>query len=90
LLLLLLLLVLCGLDAWGTTKLRHGGGSSLVCEFVRFMTVVQYLDTPAPRVSRLVYRNSDPYNFPGPDHTPPTRDRMDPEVKAYGMFNPKH
>jgi hypothetical protein len=50
---------------------------------------VEYLDPPHPRVKRLVKRNVVPYNFPGPDTTPPNREISDREVKIYRMFNLK-
>jgi hypothetical protein len=60
-----------------------------VCEFVRFTKVVEYLDPPHPRVTRLVKRNVMPYMFPGPDTTPTTRESTCREVKIYRMFNLK-
>ena len=75
------------LDAWGNCKARHGGIPSVICEFVRFTKVVEYLDPPHPRVTRLVKRNVMPHNFPGPDATKPNRETTEREVKIYRMFN---
>lgn len=61
----------------------------MVCEFARFMTVVEYLDAPSPLVSRLVVRNHEPYMFPGPDKSKPLRERVQKEVKIFRMFNLK-
>jgi len=74
-------------DVWGQCKARHGGIPSMVCEFVRFMGVVEYLDAPSSIVSRLVCRNQFPYNFPGPDRPKPQREAVDKEVKIFHMFN---
>lgn len=79
----------CPIDAWGHCKARHGGIPSLVCEFVRFTKVEEYLDPPCPRVSRLVKRNVIPHNFPGPDATPPNRAVTSREMKIFRMFNVK-
>lgn len=59
----------------------------MVCEFVRFMGVVEYLDAPSSTVTRLVSRNNFPYNFPGPDRTKPQRESVDKEIKILHMFN---
>ena len=74
-------------DVWGQCRARHGGVPSVTCEFVRFMTVVEYLDPPCPLVTRLVKRNTLP--FPGPDKTKPNRERTDREVKILRMFTAK-
>ena len=78
---------LIAVDVWGTCKARHGGIPSKVCEFGRFMNIVEYLDAPNPMVTRLVRQNSIPFNFPGPDKTKPNRDVSDRDVKIYRMFN---
>jgi hypothetical protein len=61
----------------------------MVCENVRFLKIVEFLDAPHPRVTRLVNRNVMPHMFPGPDKTAPTRETTDREVKIYRMFNLK-
>eukprot|EP01032_Pedospumella_encystans_P017394 gene17394-19818_t len=45
--------MLLSFDVWGHCKARHGGVPSMVCEFVRFMGVVEYLDAPSSTVTRL-------------------------------------
>lgn len=77
------------IDVWGQCKARHGGVPSMVVEFARFMTIIEYLDAPSPMVTRLVFRNNAPFNFPGPDKTKPVREQVESEVKIYRMFNLK-
>mmetsp|Transcript_17997 Transcript_17997/g.30263 ORF Transcript_17997/g.30263 Transcript_17997/m.30263 type:complete len:256 (+) Transcript_17997:130-897(+) len=82
--------MLVAFDMWGHCRQRHGGVASKVCEYARFLQVVEYLDPPHPLVTRLVKRNVQPYNFPGPDTKhKPNRERVELEVKRYRMFNPK-
>lgn len=74
---------------WGTCKRRHGGGASRVCEFTKYMNIVEFLDPVSPRVSRLSDKYIRPYFFPGLDHTKPNRGQSERLVKKYQMFNVK-
>lgn len=78
--------VLIAFDVWGFCRKRMGGGLSSQCEYVKFMTIVKYLDAPHPTVKRLSNYYVNPHFFPGPDNTAPNRMRNSSRVKRYRAF----
>ena len=75
------------IDVWGFCKRRRGGGLSRICEYVKFMKIEKYLDTPQPIPLRSPKKYVEPYYFPSPEHQALTRLNNDEFVKRYGMLN---
>ncbi|KAJ1430678.1 hypothetical protein B484DRAFT_430501 [Ochromonadaceae sp. CCMP2298] len=81
--------ILVSFEAWGHCRARHGGVPSKVCEFVRYLSIVEYLDPPHPTTSRNLVGYVQPHNFPLPDNQPPNRNRTGKFVKKFRMFHPR-
>lgn len=73
--------VLVAFDCWGHSHKRHGGGSSLVYETVKFIGIAKCIDPITPFAKKMARMPKAPYYFPGPDHFPPPRQLNNRDVR---------
>eukprot|EP01039_Chlorochromonas_danica_P009137 gene9137-10087_t len=66
--------VLVSFDAWGETRRRYGGGSSVLVQNAKMMKIIQFLDPPYPVSKRLCDRYVEPFFFTKADRRKPNRE----------------
>eukprot|EP01036_Dinobryon_divergens_P026681 gene26681-35357_t len=75
--------ILASFEGWGKCLRRHGGGSSTIFEFVRFIKIDEFLDPPQTVQARLNDKCAEPffYNSRDKNHVP-NRQRADRSIRV--------